>query len=144
MLARLMYVVADWRIPFVAPRLCVLRNCSSSGIGADVLLALVMVQLRPPTPAMDLRTLSLTDEIIDVSATRALLHWDATGQYSHDQLRHFIHTACLRMELDLLCLLSAMLYMDRLRARFPDAGASSCAKRVLSMGLMTASKYHKV
>jgi hypothetical protein len=48
------------------------------------------------------------------------------------------------MELDLLCVLTAMLYTERLRAKFPDAGKSSCAKRVLTMGLLTASKYHKV
>lgn len=96
------------------------------------------------TLTCDFASLGLTDEIFDVITTRALLHWDHAGKYTHDVLCGFIRTLCTRMELDLLCLITATLYMERLRTKFPDAGASSCAKRVLTMGLLTASKYHKV
>lgn len=75
---------------------------------------------------------------------RARSHWDQKGQYAQSTIRTFVQSVCLRMELDFLCLLTAMLYMERLRTKFPDSGASSCVRRVFTMGLLTASKYHKV
>lgn len=93
---------------------------------------------------LDLHALGLSEDVLDVFAVRARRHWDQKGQYAQSTILTFVRSVCLRMELDFLCLLTAMLYMERLRTKFPDSGASSCVKRVFTMGLLTASKYHKV
>eukprot|EP00123_Amoebidium_parasiticum_P010160 comp19929_c0_seq1/m.24206 comp19929_c0_seq1/g.24206 ORF comp19929_c0_seq1/g.24206 comp19929_c0_seq1/m.24206 type:complete len:521 (-) comp19929_c0_seq1:161-1723(-) len=94
-------------------------------------------------PVATLEEMAVTDNLLHAVVRYVRAVWDRSEQYRTDFLFTYVVKLVEHLETDVFVMLSGIVYLERLREKFPDAGHSSDAKRLLTMGLMTAAKFHR-
>eukprot|EP01134_Creolimax_fragrantissima_P007332 CFRG7332T1 len=85
---------------------------------------------------------NITDSAIECMIEVVRRDWDGQNQYPDSQLTLFLRNICVRMKLDTHCLITTLVYLHRLKVRYPSSRHSSCARRVMFMALLVASKFN--
>eukprot|EP00122_Pirum_gemmata_P004804 Pgem_evm1s4377 len=82
-----------------------------------------------PLDIKSLPELGISSEHIFVAATHTLRYWDEKNVYSMSEFMKSVYYLLSKTDSSLLIFLHALMYMDELHSRFPNAGAASDAQR---------------
>ncbi|KNC80103.1 hypothetical protein SARC_07525 [Sphaeroforma arctica JP610] len=84
----------------------------------------------------------VTEKAISAVVEIVLRDWDGQNQYTRTSLSVFLRSLCVRMNLDVQCLVSTLVYLHRLKMKYPASRSASCAQRILFMSLLAATKFN--
>eukprot|EP00121_Abeoforma_whisleri_P012412 Awhi_evm1s11456 len=85
----------------------------------------------------------IAPKLVNLAAKKAKAYWDANNSYTLDEILLHLNDLILRINCSTMSFVYALIYMENLHKKFPKAGASSCAKRVIIMNLRCATKFLK-